>query len=83
MGVLENGNDSMAVQVAPETHWSDMEALVLVVSDNKKDVGSSLGMQQTVESSELFKQRLNLVPQRMKIMEKAIKEKDYKTFAEL
>lgn len=83
MGVLDNGLDSMAVQVAPEDHWPDMEALVLVVSDNKKDVGSTVGMQQTVNTSELFQRRLSLVPERMKIMEKAIKEKDFKGFAEL
>lgn len=83
MGILDNGDDSMAMQVASENHWPDMEALVLVVSDNKKDVGSTVGMQQTVHTSELFQERIRLVPQRMEIMEKAIKEKDFETFAEL
>ncbi len=83
MGILENGLDSMAVQVASEDHWPDMEALVCVVSDIKKDVGSTVGMQQTVNTSELFQKRLCIVPERMKTMEKAILEKDFKTFAEL
>jgi diphosphomevalonate decarboxylase len=83
MGVLDDGSDSVAVQVASEDHWPDMEALVLVVSDHKKDVGSTVGMQQTVNTSELFQQRLRLVPERMRIMEKAIMEKDFKGFAEL
>ena len=32
VGVRDDGSDSIAVQVAPATHWPEMEILVLVVS---------------------------------------------------
>jgi len=33
VGVCDDGSDSIAVQVAPATHWPEMEILVLVVSN--------------------------------------------------
>ncbi|KAJ1565667.1 diphosphomevalonate decarboxylase [Nowakowskiella sp. JEL0078] len=82
-GVLEDGSDSMAVQIAPEYHWPEMEALVLVASDTKKHVSSTSGMQTTVETSPLLQKRIEIVPQRMTEMSKAILEKDFDKFAEL
>ncbi|KAK4184139.1 vitamin B6 photo-protection and homoeostasis-domain-containing protein [Podospora australis] len=84
MGSEEDGSDSMADQVAMASHWPDMRALVLVVSAAKKGVSSTSGMQQTVATSGLFKERItNVVPQNMAIMEKAIAEKDFEKFAEV
>lgn len=84
MGNLADGSDSMAIQVASESDWPDMEALILVVSDAKKDVGSTEGMQETVQTSELLKHRISsVVPERMNLIEKAIKEKDFDSFAEI
>lgn len=83
MGVLENGEDSGARQVATEDSW-DLEALVCVVSDKKKGTASTAGMQKTIESSELLQERIKkggVVDRRMAVMEKAIKEKDFATFA--
>eukprot|EP01027_Heterolobosea_sp_BB2_P009985 GEZU01014703.1.p1 GENE.GEZU01014703.1~~GEZU01014703.1.p1 ORF type:complete len:411 (+),score=141.74 GEZU01014703.1:86-1318(+) len=82
-GVREDGTDSKAIQVAPESHWPNMRILVCVVSDQKKDVSSTSGMQTTVETSTLFKERLNVVPQRMQEMEKAILEKDFESFGKI
>ncbi|KAJ3320874.1 diphosphomevalonate decarboxylase [Boothiomyces sp. JEL0866] len=84
MGSKDDGSDSLAVQVASESDWPGMEALILVVSDARKDTGSTEGMQLTVETSELLKHRTEtVVPQRMIDMEKAIAEKDFDTFAEI
>jgi diphosphomevalonate decarboxylase len=84
MGTNPDGSDSIAVQVAPETHWPDMEALILVVSDAKKGVGSTEGMQETVETSDLMEHRIKYsAPRRMEQMKKAILEKDFNTFAEI
>ena len=59
-----------------------MKACVLVVSDIKKDVSSTQGMQLTVATSELFKERIeHVVPKRFEVMRKAIVEKDFATFA--
>ncbi|KAJ3128203.1 diphosphomevalonate decarboxylase [Nowakowskiella sp. JEL0407] len=82
-GVLEDGSDSMAEQVAPESHWPEMEALILVASDTKKHVSSTAGMQTTVETSPLLQKRIEIVPQRMIDISKAIKERDFDTFAAL
>ncbi|KAH8928295.1 Diphosphomevalonate decarboxylase [Atractiella rhizophila] len=84
MGAREDGEDSIAVQVANEEYWPEMRALILVVSDAKKGVGSTVGMQKTVETSPLIQHRIEkVVPERMEIMKRAIKERDFETFAEV
>ncbi len=83
-GVEADGSDSVAYEVAPAHHWPDMRALILVASAEKKDVSSTAGMQQTVASSALFEQRVKeVVPKRMRAMEKAIHERDFAAFAAL
>ncbi|PQE26252.1 diphosphomevalonate decarboxylase protein [Rutstroemia sp. NJR-2017a BBW] len=84
MGEKADGSDSVAVEVAPASHWPTMRALILVVSAEKKGVSSTSGMQITVETSELFKRRAEVVvPAAMAKMEKAIKEKDFESFAKV
>ncbi|EPE03029.1 diphosphomevalonate decarboxylase [Ophiostoma piceae UAMH 11346] len=84
MGELEDGSDSLAEQVAPASAWPEMRALVLVVSAAKKGVSSSSGMQQTVATSGLFKQRIvQVVPENMATMEAAIHAQDFAKFAEV
>ncbi|KAI8361701.1 diphosphomevalonate decarboxylase [Blakeslea trispora] len=84
MGEKEDGSDSLAVQVAPETHWPELEALICVVSDAKKGTSSTAGMQSTIKTSTLMNERINqVVPARMEAMKKAILDKDFETFAEL
>ncbi|KAF7940865.1 uncharacterized protein EAE97_007050 [Botrytis byssoidea] len=84
MGQKEDGSDSVAVEVAPASHWPNMRALILVVSAEKKGVSSTSGMQITVATSKLFKRRAeNVVPEHMKEMERAIKEKDFEGFAKV
>ena len=76
--------DSMAVQVAPETHWPELRAVILVVSDAKKDTSSTAGMSTSVATSELLKHRIsNVVPSRMKAIEEAFLNKDFATFGEI
>ena len=61
-----------------------MRALILVVSAEKKDVSSTAGMQTTVQTSQLFKTRAEMVvPAAMAEMEKAIAEKDFEAFAKV
>eukprot|EP01135_Chromosphaera_perkinsii_P010884 Nk52_evm11s2273 gene=Nk52_evmTU11s2273 len=83
-GVEEDGSDSLAVQVTDEHQWPEMEVLVCVVSDSKKSTSSTSGMQTTVNTSELIEHRAKeVVPRRMKEIEKAIKEKDFETFGKI
>lgn len=84
MGKLIDGSDSQAVQIAPETHWPDLEVLVLVVSDARKATSSTTGMQTTVRTSELLTHRVSkVVPKRMEAMVTAIKQRDFATFGEI
>lgn len=83
-GEQADGSDSVAYEVSPASHWPDMRALILVASADKKDVSSTAGMQQTVASSALFQHRAEeVVPKRMKAMEKAVHTRDFEAFATL
>ncbi|KAK4496673.1 hypothetical protein PRZ48_012655 [Zasmidium cellare] len=83
-GEHADGSDSVAYEVSPASHWPDMRAIILVASAEKKDVSSTAGMQQTVASSVLFQHRADeVVPKRMKAMEKAIHNRDFESFAVL
>ncbi|OAL70683.1 diphosphomevalonate decarboxylase [Trichophyton violaceum] len=83
-GEKEDGSDSIAEQVAPESHWPEMRALILVVSGAQKEVPSTEGMQLTVATSTLFPSRAqSIVPERMTAIEKSIQERNFETFAEI
>ena len=83
-GVKEDGSDSCARLVAEKSHWPSIRALILVASAEKKDVSSTAGMQTTVQTSQLFKSRAEVVvPAAMEQMEKAIAEKDFESFAKV
>ncbi|KAG5364843.1 Diphosphomevalonate decarboxylase [Yarrowia sp. E02] len=84
MGSEADGSDSRAVQIATADHWPEMRAAILVVSADKKDTSSTTGMQVTVHTSPLFKERITtVVPERFVQMKKSILDRDFPTFAEL
>ncbi|XP_037606543.1 diphosphomevalonate decarboxylase [Sebastes umbrosus] len=84
MGQKDDGKDSVAQQVEPETHWPELRILVLVASAERKPVGSTSGMQTSVQTSCLLKHRAeSVVPGRMVEMIKAVRRKDFAAFAEL
>ena len=61
-----------------------MNALILVVSADKKDISSTAGMQATVKTSSLFQTRsTEVVPREMKQMEQAILDRDFPTFGRI
>lgn len=82
-GVDPSGTDSIAVQVASEDFWSDMNILVCVVNDAKKGVSSTSGMQTTVQTCELLQARIACAEKRVGLMEEAIRSRDWNAFAEL
>lgn len=84
MGALNDGSDSIATQIAPASHWPEMRIVVLVVNDNRKKYSSTSGMKTSVDTSECLKYRAEkIVPRRVEEMTRAIKEKDFETFAKL
>ncbi|XP_018523543.1 diphosphomevalonate decarboxylase [Lates calcarifer] len=84
MGKKDDGKDSLAQQVEPETHWPELRILVLVASAERKPVGSTSGMQTSVQTSCLLKHRAeSVIPGRMVGMIEAVRRKDFTAFAEL
>ncbi|MEQ2311824.1 hypothetical protein AMECASPLE_024527 [Ameca splendens] len=84
MGHKEDGKDSVAQQVEPEGHWPELRILVLVASAERKPIGSTSGMQTSVQTSLLLKHRAEaVVPRRMVDMIEAVQRKDFPAFAEL
>lgn len=82
MGTRADGLDSVAYEVAPASHWPDLHALILVVSDRKKGTPSTAGMQRTVATSDLLQHRLeHVVPARMQRISDAIRARDFDQFA--
>lgn len=74
--------DSKAEQVLND--WPQLRALLLVVSDVKKDTSSTTGMQTSVQTSLLLKHRAeHIVPARMQAMEEACLGHDFATFAQI
>ncbi|XP_059855103.1 diphosphomevalonate decarboxylase [Delphinus delphis] len=84
MGERADGKDSIARQVAPESHWPELRVLILVVSTEKKPTGSTAGMQTSVETSALLRFRAEaLVPARMAEMTHCVRERDFQAFGQL
>ncbi|XP_005892469.2 diphosphomevalonate decarboxylase [Bos indicus] len=84
MGERPDGKDSVARQVAPESHWPELRVLILVVSAERKPMGSTAGMQTSVETSALLKFRAEaLVPPRMAEMTRCIRERNFQAFGQL
>lgn len=84
MGSAPDGSDSLAIEVAPQSHWPDIHALICVVSDDKKGTSSTSGMQRTVETSPLLQHRIkHVVPERMEAIKKAILARDFDSFARI
>jgi diphosphomevalonate decarboxylase len=83
-GAKADWSDSIAEQVADESHWEEIRAVILVVSDAKKETSSTDGMSTSVNTSELLAFRAReVVPKRMKIIEEAIQAKDFDAFGKV
>ncbi len=82
-GIRSDGKDSYAEQLYPENYWPELTDVIAIASSVKKKIPSRAGMSQTVSTSSLYKERIGKVDSRIKALEKAIKEKDFHTFAEI
>lgn len=84
MGTKPTGEDSIAKQIAPASHWPEMRVLILVVNDARKKNSSTSSMKKTVETSEFLKHRIqNVVPKQIKAITDAIKQKNFEIFARI
>lgn len=84
MGKDDKGKDSIAIQLAEETHWGDLVVIIAVVSSRQKETSSTSGMQDSVNTSDLLHHRAKeIVPKVMVEMKQAIKKRDFATFARI
>jgi len=84
MGNQEDGSDSTASVIRDADFWNDLHVLILVVSDERKKVPSSVGMKRSVETSKLLQHRAKeVVPDRIRQMRQAIENKNFEAFGEL
>ncbi|RHY30161.1 hypothetical protein DYB32_004564, partial [Aphanomyces invadans] len=83
-GVKSDGSDSVAIQIADDKHWPELEAIICVVNDKEKDTSSTDGMNTSKETSELLGFRAReVVNKRLAAIEAAYKAKDFETFGKI
>lgn len=84
MGTKDDGSDCRAEQFVDENYWPEMQVMCAVLKGAKKDVGSTEGMQQSLKTSPLMKDRIEkIVPERMEAISVAVKERNFDKFAEI
>ncbi|XP_020107179.1 diphosphomevalonate decarboxylase MVD2, peroxisomal-like [Ananas comosus] len=84
MGNNPDGSDSIAIQLAEETHWNDLFIVIAVVSSKQKETSSTSGMRESVQTSALLKYRAEtVVPSRVLKIEEAIRDHDFASFARI
>lgn len=84
MGANADGSDCRAEQFVNEAYWPEMQVLCAVLKGAKKDVGSTEGMQLSLKTSPMMKDRIEtIVPARMEAISVAVKERDFEKFAEI
>lgn len=76
MGIENDGSDSYAVQVAAPSHWDGFRIVTAITTSQPKKIGSTDGMKRTVETSSLYRQRLEALPGRTAKVLAAIMKKD-------
>lgn len=80
----DNSDNSVATQIVDHKYWPQVRVLVLVVNDEKKETGSTLGMQNSYRTSTLIHHRAQqVVPKRISDIKEAILKRDFNTFAEI
>ena len=83
MGARVDGRDSLGAPVAPAAHWPELALLIAVVSDARKDTGSTDGMARAVATSTLLRHRAAaVVPERLERTKAAFLARDFAAFAE-
>lgn len=82
-GTKADGSDSVAVQIAKDTHWPELRNVIAIVDAGKKKVSSRSGMKQTIATSALYKSRQEYLPKLIEDVKKSVVAKDFSTFGEL
>jgi len=76
-GNQADGEDCFAEQIASSSHWPGLVDVIAITDMNKKKVSSKMGMERTVDTSDLFECRLRHLPARVSRIEAAILDRDF------
>lgn len=79
-GNRDDGEDSYCYQLFPETHWEDLVDIIVIVSEEKKQISSRKGMRITSSSSDLIECRLKFIEKTLPHVIKAIENRDAEEF---
>ncbi|CAJ0583309.1 unnamed protein product, partial [Mesorhabditis spiculigera] len=82
-GIRDDGVDSVAVRVFSPKRWLSLRALIFVVSAEKKETGSTIGMQTTVETSKMLPARVARCDKMIERMQKAFAKRNFPALARL
>ena len=84
-GHLPDGSDSKAHQLVSEDHWEDLEAIICVANDTRKEISSTIGMSQSKKTSKLLSHRaLEVVTKALlRNLTEAFEAKDFASFGEI
>uniref|UniRef100_A0A915PZE4 Diphosphomevalonate decarboxylase n=1 Tax=Setaria digitata TaxID=48799 RepID=A0A915PZE4_9BILA len=82
-GTAEDGTDCVCETIFSEDYWPTLRSIVLVTSHDAKEVGSSIGMQSTVETSKLLRARVDIVPEQILKLKNAFRERNFEKLAEV
>lgn len=76
-GILSDGSDSYAEQIATKEHWPEFRIIVCIATKKEKKIKSRAGMKQTVATSPFYKAWLETIEEDIRLVEKGIKERDF------
>lgn len=83
-GHRPDGRDCYARPLFPADHWPDLRDVVVIVADApEKSVRSATAMQETVQTSPYYAERLRTVPSRLAGLRRALRSRSADRFLEL
>ena len=77
----DSNKNSYAISIYPENYWNIVD-VVAVVSKDKKHISSTEG-HKLAATSQFFEKRLETIDNKIKLIKKYLKEKDFTQFGEL
>jgi diphosphomevalonate decarboxylase len=76
-GKREDGSDSYARQIVNENYWPEFRMIVTILTEEKKKIGSRIGMAQTVKNCPYYDGWLKTVNQDLDVIRKGILKRDF------
>ncbi|MAG08385.1 diphosphomevalonate decarboxylase [Candidatus Woesearchaeota archaeon] len=75
-GEKPDGSDSYGIQYKDGSYWSELRDIIVIVEQSEKSVSSRDGMNLTVETSSLYKERVKRIDEKIERIKRSIDNKD-------